>query len=935
MQLTEIRKFTFLLLFSLMALGLKSQAQPFQRLFTGPERVTINHGCEGTKNGGFYLINYYAELDQSAFGLNISKHDPKGNLSWSNDYEIRNTLFYVDFRRMDIIRSEGDTIIICGNIIDPIDGLGNGGYILKIEPVAGEVEASIQMNNSAGINGVNSWVRLLDGFNSDFYYLDTHVDAAGVSFVTMSRMDENLNEMITTSFRGVDNDGNAVLTLPFDMQPRSDSSLVVAFSSSADTTLTEVGITVYDTSLNAQFSYDYTLESIPSLGQQVFGMTTTPDTGTVVLTTFTDPLTMAPSAMIFKLDSLGNVAWAKNIAALNEFSLSLINDVVYNQFDEIVVTGKSADFSTFATSDYAIFFDNDGNVVRQKLFESPNSFLIDLSSGLVLLGGNVINSNDNHTYYSTTGLNISEGGIFAPLMIKMDGEGSAICEDTIDAEIVTDVTLSRDTLILVNGDVAVRDTLMTDFEDFTGYQVPIVQLLDTFFCPQDPIEVTLNATATDAVNYLWSTGDTTPTLFVTEEGEYLVTVTFEDRVCFSLCDTATITKREFPEAGISEDLSVPCQVSLTPTSTTDIVLSVWSTGDTVNTLVVTEPGSYTVTITDSCDNTSESTLSLGEGNFVAEPIIQTIPMTPCPDEEIQLVVNSNIPITDYNWSTGELTDTITVTEPGVYSVTVMDVCGNEVNTNINIQFSNQEFDLTINPGLSRLCDEGEYTLTVVPDGIAIQVQSIMWSNGENTQQILADTPGTYSVTVTDVCSNTSVQSFTLNQEDFDISFTASINQGEFDSEDCSTPLTAANDAVFTPVTYSWSNGESTQVINVDAEGLYIVTVSDGCSTATDSLEVALDVVQFPNIFFPNSNVTENKTFKPFVGCPQFFSGENYELKVYNRFGNLVFETQDVDQGWNGIFSGNPAPSAVYMWYAKWDSETGEQSDSGNVTLVRQ
>ncbi|NNE26483.1 MAG: hypothetical protein HKN09_06535 [Saprospiraceae bacterium] len=934
MQLTEIRKFTTLLLFTVIALGINAQAQPFQRLFTGLDRATINQGCESTKDGGFYLINFYSENDQSAFGLNISKHDPKGNLNWSNDYEVRNTLFYLDFRRMDIIRAEGDTIIICGNIVDPIDGLGNGAYILKIEPNEGEVEASIQINNSAGINGVNSWVRLLDGYNSDFYYLDTHVDGAGISFVTIARMDENLNGMLTTSFRTVDDDGNAGLTIPFDLQGRADSSLVVAFAGSADTSLTDIGIAVFDTSLNAQFAYQYTLENIPGAGQQVFGMSTTPDTGTVVLTTFTDPVLMEPSSLLFKLDSLGNVEWAKNIGAISEFALSFINDVHYNQFGEIVVTGKSIDFTTFRASDFALFFDVDGNVVRQKLFESDNSFFLDLSTGLILLSGNVNDANDGHTYYSTTGLNADVGGILTPLVLKMDNEGSAICEDTIATEFITDVILSRDTVALITGDVSSRDTLVTGIEEFTGYQVPIVQLQDTVYCPQDPIMHTLNATTVDAVSYLWSTGDTTPTILVTEEGEFIVTVTFEDRVCFALCDTAMVSKREFPEANITPDLSVPCEVSLFATSSTDIVLAVWNTGDTINKLTVTEPGQYTVTITDSCENTSESTITIGEGNFNSQPSIIASPQNACPGDDVMLTIDNNIPVDTYTWNTGETTESITVNENGTYSVTIMDICGNEVTTSIDFEYSIADFTLAIIPNQSRLCQEGEYSLLVTPENSGVLVESILWSTGENTQQINVANAGTYSVTVTNNCGNTSAQEISLAEEAFDISFTANITQGTIDPDDCSVALSANHNSVYSDISYLWNTGETTEEISVEGEGLYSVTISDGCSSEADSIEVSLEGIAFPNIFFPDSNIETNKTFRPFIGCPQFFSGDNYELKVYNRWGNLVFETQEVTQGWNGRVDGDQAPSAVYMYYATWTSESGEESTSGNVTLSR-
>ena len=70
-------------------------------------------------------------------------------------------------------------------------------------------------------------------------------------------------------------------------------------------------------------------------------------------------------------------------------------------------------------------------------------------------------------------------------------------------------------------------------------------------------------------------------------------------------------------------------------------------------------------------------------------------------------------------------------------------------------------------------------------------------------------------------------------------------------------------------------------------------------------------------------------------CPDLFSGESYNLEVYNRWGNRVFQADDVANGWNGVYKSSNAPAGVYIYYATWtDSSGNEQSANGNVTLVR-
>ena len=63
--------------------------------------------------------------------------------------------------------------------------------------------------------------------------------------------------------------------------------------------------------------------------------------------------------------------------------------------------------------------------------------------------------------------------------------------------------------------------------------------------------------------------------------------------------------------------------------------------------------------------------------------------------------------------------------------------------------------------------------------------------------------------------------------------------------------------------------------------------------------------------------------------------EDYRLQVFNRWGELVFETTDVKRGWDGYYRGSPAKQDVYAWkaYARF-SDGRETTLSGDVTLIR-
>ncbi len=90
-------------------------------------------------------------------------------------------------------------------------------------------------------------------------------------------------------------------------------------------------------------------------------------------------------------------------------------------------------------------------------------------------------------------------------------------------------------------------------------------------------------------------------------------------------------------------------------------------------------------------------------------------------------------------------------------------------------------------------------------------------------------------------------------------------------------------------------------------------------------------VLLPNAFSPNAD-GENDLFKAVYNFPisQFY------IAVYNRWGQRVFETSDIEQGWNGMLNQSPLPMGVYTWYAiyRFQTHTHDNHISGNVTLIR-
>ncbi|GAB4091829.1 T9SS type B sorting domain-containing protein [Flaviaesturariibacter terrae] len=135
--------------------------------------------------------------------------------------------------------------------------------------------------------------------------------------------------------------------------------------------------------------------------------------------------------------------------------------------------------------------------------------------------------------------------------------------------------------------------------------------------------------------------------------------------------------------------------------------------------------------------------------------------------------------------------------------------------------------------------------------------------------------------------------------------------------------------------YRWQDGRidaSYLVYQTDTYSVQ-VTDADGCHAAA-SVKVTVDCsdVQFPNAFTPDGN-GRNDTFGP-LGNRGALS--EYTLQIFGRWGQLVFETHNPLQSWNGRTAGGAAASQVYVWFAQYRlvRHDGVQTRKGTVLVIR-
>lgn len=136
----------------------------------------------------------------------------------------------------------------------------------------------------------------------------------------------------------------------------------------------------------------------------------------------------------------------------------------------------------------------------------------------------------------------------------------------------------------------------------------------------------------------------------------------------------------------------------------------------------------------------------------------------------------------------------------------------------------------------------------------------------------------------------------------------------------------------------FSNKSSENVNYPFQEGLYPITlyIEDGVG-CRDSITKMIKVSQVPLIYFPNSfspnNDENNQTWKIITSGIYL---NNFNIKIYNRWGQVIFETRDPEIGWDGTYNNVPVQSGIYTWKLEAvDITTNETIEkNGFINLIR-
>jgi gliding motility-associated-like protein len=275
--------------------------------------------------------------------------------------------------------------------------------------------------------------------------------------------------------------------------------------------------------------------------------------------------------------------------------------------------------------------------------------------------------------------------------------------------------------------------------------------------------------------------------------------------------------------------------------------------------------------------------------------------------------------TSFLWSSGQTSQGISISPPGAYSLTVSNACGSAIDS-VSVAALPVPV-ISLGPDIE-LCNGDTALISPFPFP-----DSLRWNDGSSDSVKVVTSSGYYVATA--------VNEFNCSASD-DIQlvfiFPPEVNWTMEDTVICiGHPMELDAGSGFDG--YLWQDGSTGSTFWIQDEGWYYVSVVNKCGTDQDSMYVHLEdcslKLYIPNAFTPDGDGLndEYKAYGLYI--------EDYKMFIFNRMGEMVFYTNHIDQGWDGIFKGNPAPEAAYAWKIIYRDSTGKYHHlSGSLTLIR-
>jgi gliding motility-associated-like protein len=431
-------------------------------------------------------------------------------------------------------------------------------------------------------------------------------------------------------------------------------------------------------------------------------------------------------------------------------------------------------------------------------------------------------------------------------------------------------------------------------------------------------------------NYIWSTGDSSASINIkpTNDNNYYVTIDNGTSLCI---DSIHIDVTKINSSYTSSDIS--CHggndgvISVTSSGGTSPISYQWSNSSNSQAIDSSLSfGPHEVIIIDSnnCRDTAKTYL----GQPDAYDIYETLEMVSCfndDDGEIYLSVNGNNSPYSFIWSNGSSDSINKNLIAGTYSITITDAKSCDTVLSFSI-YQPAEISVSLS-GDSNICI-GD-TANITGEG----AKYYLWDFGSTDSSIFVSPLNNtnYILTASDDCDTLQLV-WPLNVHSLPnsiITTDTSILYGN------SIGLSASKG-----LNYNWSPVDRLSCDDcqfpiaspLEPSMLYLTLLDSNLCTSTDS--VFIDIFYEENIYIANA-FTPNNDGNNDLLYVHAYGVSSLNIKVYNRWGNIVFETSDKSIGWDGQFLGIDQEAAVYVYQITATMSNGEEKVfKGDVTLIR-
>lgn len=467
---------------------------------------------------------------------------------------------------------------------------------------------------------------------------------------------------------------------------------------------------------------------------------------------------------------------------------------------------------------------------------------------------------------------------------------------------------------------AFKTTCTDSFELTVNVVKPIVPQLpqDTVLCPGATFKLKSNIKGTQ---YLWNGSPGIDSFVVKSPGTYILGVA--QQTCFWF-DTINIGLDQSKVEAFGDTIYCTYDVFTKRIgSTAPLAKSFrWNTGKTDSIIFVSNPGKYIIQSVSKYNCLTEDSVRILQFPEINVYINDTVV---CPAASITLKAITDRPLSILYWDNLNNTNSSTykVSGPGKYIVRAVEGYCVDQDTCI-LTFHPLVLDLGSD---KKFCNRID-TIFLAPRN---DFKSVIWNKTTVANSYRAQSMGKLYIDV--INSYGCPESDSIKLSLFPL---PSLNLGN-DTILCLSEKPEL-DAGPGMRDYLWHNGNRNQKLVAYDSGLYVVEVTDyeGCKSR-DSIWINKKKDLFPSdIYMPNAFTPNGDDLNDLYPNVKYeVKGAYYDLKLYNRWGEKLLETNSPDGNWDGFIYGKPAPEGVYVFKLSWvGCDNYIRTMYGDFTLIR-